>query len=224
MRVARPRPQGFGTAIAAYGPRVKWVFLDKLGNVLNEWDIVSCLNTAAAKAWNSVSDDAKGTLGVWFCTIALNAAEDMARGAECEPGVRRRITTRTMNKLKWQVFETQLQRAREAAEEIAARMRLLAPVEPLRVADDEHHMLRVNAGNFRERFDGQLEFHPAKRRFILYYNTKYYIDTFLKGSIIHARDSLSPRNLGTISLNATERTCLEAASHIRQAASVLWKS
>ena len=78
-------PKALVRLLTAYGPRVKWLLQDKLGNVLNEWDIASCLNTAAAKAWNSAYDDAKGTLGGWFYTIAFNAAVDMARGAECEP-------------------------------------------------------------------------------------------------------------------------------------------
>ena len=99
------------------------------------------------------------------------------------------MTTRTMNKLEWQVFETRLQRAREAAEEIAARMHLTAPVEPLQVADDERHMLRVKAGDFRDRFDGQLEFHPGKRRFILFYNTKY--DAGLPAGKHHPRTRFS---------------------------------
>lgn len=71
--------------LKAYGPRVKWLLKQKLGYVLNDWDVESCVRIAAAKAWNSVYDDKKGTLGGWFYTIAFNAAVDMARGEKNEP-------------------------------------------------------------------------------------------------------------------------------------------
>lgn len=71
--------------LETYGPRVKWLLRQKLGHVLNDWDVQSCLRIAAAKAWNSVYDDKKGTLGGWFYTIAFHAAVDMARGEKNEP-------------------------------------------------------------------------------------------------------------------------------------------
>lgn len=71
--------------LETYGPRLKWLLKEKLGHVLNDWDIQSCIRIAAAKAWNSVYDDKKGTLGGWFYTIAFNSAVDMARGEKNEP-------------------------------------------------------------------------------------------------------------------------------------------
>lgn len=71
--------------LETYGPRLKWLLKDKLGHVLNEWDVQSCIRIAAVKAWNSVYDEAKGTLGAWLYTIAFHTAVDMARGEKNEP-------------------------------------------------------------------------------------------------------------------------------------------
>ena len=78
-------PSALVRLLEAYGPRVKWILHEKLGHILNEWDIQSCLNIAAAKTWNAVYDESKGTLGGWFYTVAFNAAVDMARGSKNEP-------------------------------------------------------------------------------------------------------------------------------------------
>lgn len=80
-------PEALERLLEIYGPKIKWILREKLGHILNDWDIDSCLNLAAAKAWNSVYDDTKGTLGGWFYTIAHNAAVDMARGARNEPEI-----------------------------------------------------------------------------------------------------------------------------------------
>jgi DNA-directed RNA polymerase specialized sigma24 family protein len=71
--------------LETYGPKLKWLLKKKFGGVLNECDVNSCVLYAAAKAWNSPYDDAKGTLGGWFYTIACNAAKDMVRGQKNEP-------------------------------------------------------------------------------------------------------------------------------------------
>ena len=80
--------------------------------------------------------------------------------------MRSKMTT-TQSKLEWLAKEARLRQARDAAEEIVVRSRLTAPVDPLSIAADERAMLRVRSGYFRNRFDGQLEYHPAKRRFIM---------------------------------------------------------
>lgn len=97
--------------------------------------------------------------------------------------------TTTQSKLEWLAKEARLQQARDAAEEIVVRTRLTAPVDPLSIAADERAMLRVRGGDFRNRFDGQLEYHLAKRRFILFYNTKY--DAGLPPGKRHARTRFS---------------------------------
>ena len=72
--------------VEIYGPKIKWILKQKLGDTLTNWDIQSCLTLAAAKAWNAAAFDAsKGTLGGWFYTIAFHTAVDMARGEKNEP-------------------------------------------------------------------------------------------------------------------------------------------
>lgn len=82
-------------------------------------------------------------------------------------------TKKMMTKLEWQIAEQRLERARQAAEEIVGRLNLAAPIDPLGIAREERQSLRVKGGDFRNRFDGQLEYHRAKNRFVLFYNTKY---------------------------------------------------
>lgn len=92
-------------------------------------------------------------------------------------------------KLDWQAAETRLGKARQAAEDIVRAMKLAAPIDPFAVALDEHPMLKCKGGDFRNRFDGQLEYHPAHRRFILFYNTKY--DVGLPAGEHHPRTRFS---------------------------------
>jgi hypothetical protein len=83
------------------------------------------------------------------------------------------MTTKRTTKLEWQMAQRRLARAVEAAEEIVDRLALTAPIDPLAIAHEERHCLRVKGGDFRSQFDGQLEYHPQKKRFVLFYNTKY---------------------------------------------------
>jgi hypothetical protein len=48
-----------------------------------------------------------------------------------------------------------------------------APVDPLALADLEAPKLRICAGDFRNQCDGQLEYHPDRDLFVLFYNNKY---------------------------------------------------
>lgn len=78
---------------------------------------------------------------------------------------------------KWIDWAVQQKRLEDAAATAADILRctncISRPVDPLRVAGSEAKQLRVCCGDYRDRFDGQLEYHRAKRRFILFYNTKY---------------------------------------------------
>lgn len=67
-----------------------------------------------------------------------------------------------------------MERAGDTAEEILrfARQRK-APIDPLKIAAEEIDQLRVVGDDFRKAFDGQLEYHPKKKRFLLFYNNKY---------------------------------------------------
>jgi Zn-dependent peptidase ImmA (M78 family) len=77
-------------------------------------------------------------------------------------------------RLDWQAENTLMERAGEAAEEI---LRFAgernAPIDPLRIAAAERDQLRVVGDDFKKAFDGQLEYHPKKNRFLLFYNNKY---------------------------------------------------
>ncbi len=83
------------------------------------------------------------------------------------------MTTKKMTKLDWKATEHRLGLARQVAEELTGALSLDEPIDPFAIADGEKAMLRVVCGDFRKRFDGQLEFHPAKRRFLMFVNTKY---------------------------------------------------
>lgn len=46
-------------------------------------------------------------------------------------------------------------------------------IDPLAIAASEKDQLTVIPGDFKNAFDGQLEFHPKQKRFLLLYNNKY---------------------------------------------------
>jgi Zn-dependent peptidase ImmA (M78 family) len=77
-------------------------------------------------------------------------------------------------RLDWKMEETLMERAGDAAEEILrfARQRK-APIDPLQIAAEEIDRLRVVGDDFKKAFDGQLEYHPKKKRFLLFYNNRY---------------------------------------------------
>ena len=65
-------------------------------------------------------------------------------------------------------------RASELAEELLEDLCLDSlPIDPLAIADGERPLLVAKGGNLGNLFDGQLEFHRRKDRFVLLYNTKY---------------------------------------------------
>lgn len=72
--------------LEVYGGRVKWLLQARLGDVLSEDDIQSCLHFAAMRACGAVFDDSRGTMGGWFYTIALNVARDMVKGQKSLSG------------------------------------------------------------------------------------------------------------------------------------------
>lgn len=73
--------------------------------------------------------------------------------------------------------ETERNRAESAArlaEELVEDLRLTrAPIDPLAIAEGERPLLVAKGGNLGGLFDGQLEFHRTKGRFVLFFNTKY---------------------------------------------------
>jgi hypothetical protein len=60
-----------------------------------------------------------------------------------------------------------------ASEILEAAGLLSAPVDLFALAAQESPRLAVKSGDFRDCFDGRLEYHAAHDRFILFFNTKY---------------------------------------------------
>lgn len=48
-----------------------------------------------------------------------------------------------------------------------------APVDPVAIAHTERTRLRLCPGDYKNGFDGRLEYHADKKRFLCFYNTKY---------------------------------------------------
>ena len=77
-------------------------------------------------------------------------------------------------RLEWMEIRNRQNMAVERAAEVLAALRMTtAPIDPLAVAASEKPLLSAVGANFRDRFDGQLEYHRSKNRFLLFYNTKY---------------------------------------------------
>lgn len=79
-----------------------------------------------------------------------------------------------MMEIDWKKFEKRKNRIRMFAEELLQESNLLyAPVDIFSLLKSEYPLLKIRGGNFGTLFDGQLEYHPDKNRFILFYNTRY---------------------------------------------------
>lgn len=77
-------------------------------------------------------------------------------------------------RLEWIEIRNRQNMAVERAAEVLAALRMTtAPIDPLAVAASEKPLLSAVGANLRDRFDGQLEYHRSKNRFLLFYNTKY---------------------------------------------------
>jgi hypothetical protein len=74
---------------------------------------------------------------------------------------------------EWKAEQARLDQAVREAEQVAEALGLRAPVDPLAVVRAEHPLLKAAGGDLKDRYDGQLEYHPKKGRFLLFYNTKY---------------------------------------------------
>jgi hypothetical protein len=71
-------------------------------------------------------------------------------------------------------MQNRQEKAIERAAEVLGVLKIAsAPIAPLAIVESEKPLLRAMGGDFRNRFDGQLEYHRSKNRFLLFYNTKY---------------------------------------------------
>lgn len=81
-----------------------------------------------------------------------------------------------------------LELAAERAEEVIEALKITyPPVDPLAIVRSEAPLLLAIGDDFKNRFDGELRYHPKKNRFVLFHNTKY--DVGLQG--LHPRTRFS---------------------------------
>jgi len=99
------------------------------------------------------------------------------------------MRTPRKTKLDWRADEECQDRAGQEADALVKRLGLTAPIDPLAVATTEHAFLRTGGDDLGDRYDGMLEYAPQKKRFLLYYNTKY--DRFLPEGQHHSRTRFS---------------------------------
>ncbi len=79
-----------------------------------------------------------------------------------------------MSKTTWKKINTRLKHAQTLGEQFAYSSGCVElPVDPFGIAKREHPLLKVIAENFGDAFDGQLEYHRGKNRFLAFINTKY---------------------------------------------------
>lgn len=71
-------------------------------------------------------------------------------------------------------LERRLDIARGDAESLIERLDIRkAPIDPVAIATTEKRILRLCPGDYKAAFDGRLEYHRSKDRFLCFYNTKY---------------------------------------------------
>lgn len=76
--------------------------------------------------------------------------------------------------MNWKIEKNRQERATRLAEELVADLGMTKPpIDPLAIAAGEKPLLVAKGGDVGDLFDGQLEFHRAKGRFVLLFNTKY---------------------------------------------------
>jgi len=79
-----------------------------------------------------------------------------------------------MTKTTWNLIDSRLRHAERIGEEYAAIAHTAGlPIDPFSIARSEHPLLNLISDDFRDAFDGQLEYHRKKNRFLLFLNTKY---------------------------------------------------
>jgi hypothetical protein len=84
--------------------------------------------------------------------------------------------TKKKMKMEWMAEKNRLLTAGREADAIVERLGLRAPIDPLAIVRSEKPFLRAGGADFGDRYDGMLEYHESKNRFLLFYNTKYETD------------------------------------------------
>ncbi|MBW7866448.1 MAG: ImmA/IrrE family metallo-endopeptidase [Candidatus Hydrogenedentes bacterium] len=89
----------------------------------------------------------------------------------------------TKNNLTYKIRQNREKRAINLAGDILEAAGLLtAPIDLLALVKQESPWLVVKSGNFKDSFDGRLEYHATHDRFILFYNNKYGLNDFIPGA------------------------------------------
>ncbi|TWT43455.1 ImmA/IrrE family metallo-endopeptidase [Botrimarina hoheduenensis] len=78
-----------------------------------------------------------------------------------------------MTKMEWLARQSRLDKAGALADDIVSVEKLTAPIDPHDIIRSERAFLRARGANLGDKYDGMLEYHRPKNRFLLYYNTKY---------------------------------------------------
>ncbi len=82
-----------------------------------------------------------------------------------------------MTKTTWKQIDARLRYAQKIGEEIVGlQSEATIPLDPFSIARSERPFLRVVGEDFGDAFDGQLEYHRQRNKFILFLNTKYDAD------------------------------------------------
>jgi hypothetical protein len=97
--------------------------------------------------------------------------------------------TKPKTRTEWVADQSRLLKAGKEADAVVERLGLNAPVDPLAIVHSEKPFLRAGGGDFGNRYDGMLEYHRDKNRFLLFYNTKY--DAYVLPGTNHPRTRFS---------------------------------
>ena len=91
--------------------------------------------------------------------------------------------------MEWQAEQHRLDLVSSLADDIVARLGLLAPIDPFKVIASEHPFLKAGGVDFKNRFDGKLKYNKAQNLFLLFFNAKY--DSGLPDGQHHPRTRFS---------------------------------
>lgn len=82
--------------------------------------------------------------------------------------------TTTSRNLERAALERRLGVARADADSLIERLGIRRPpIDPVAIAATERRILRLCPGDYKAAFDGRLEYHASRDRFLCFYNTKY---------------------------------------------------
>ncbi|HUE72855.1 MAG TPA: ImmA/IrrE family metallo-endopeptidase [Pirellulaceae bacterium] len=91
------------------------------------------------------------------------------------------------SKLEWTKEKVRLERASRLADEIVGSRQ--QPIDPLDIVRFESPLLVAGGRNLGNKYDGKLEYHRSRKKFLLFYNTKY--DLWTRPGTHHPRTRFS---------------------------------